>query len=117
MVKISKQIAQLCLLVGTIGFLSQPAFAVGPEPAALSTPIQLTVGYQKVGHLATVILITDDLKRLGVDLKLVEFVRYADARTALLAGSLDAASVGPADLAISLAQGSANVVGLMGVGS
>jgi sulfonate transport system substrate-binding protein len=44
-------------------------------------------------------------------------VRYADARTALLAGSLDAASVGPADLAISLAQGSNNVVGLMGVGS
>jgi sulfonate transport system substrate-binding protein len=34
-----------------------------------------------------------------------------------LAGSLDAASVGPADLAISLAQGSTNVVGLMGVGS
>ena len=34
-----------------------------------------------------------------------------------MAGSLDAASVGPADLAISLAQGSTNVVGLMGVGS
>jgi ABC-type nitrate/sulfonate/bicarbonate transport system substrate-binding protein len=34
-----------------------------------------------------------------------------------LAGSLDVASVGPADLAISLAQGSTNVVGLMGVGS
>ena len=50
-------------------------------------------------------------------MKLVEFVRYADARTALLAGSLDLASVGPADLAISLAQGSTNVVGLMGVGS
>jgi len=57
------------------------------------------------------------LKKLGVDLKLVEFARYADARTALLAGSLDAASVGPADLAISLAQGSTNIVGLMGVGS
>jgi sulfonate transport system substrate-binding protein len=57
------------------------------------------------------------LKKLGVNLKLVEFVRYADARTALLAGSLDVASVGPADLAISLAQGSTNIVGLMGVGS
>ena len=79
--------------------------------------MQLTVGYQKVGHLAPVILVADELKKLGVELKLVEFVRYADARTALLAGSLDAASVGPADLAISLAQGSGNVVGLMGVGS
>jgi sulfonate transport system substrate-binding protein len=77
----------------------------------------LTVGYQKVGHLAPMILIGDELKKLGVDLKLVEFVRYADARTALLAGSLDIASVGPADLAISLAQGSSGAIGLMGVGS
>jgi sulfonate transport system substrate-binding protein len=93
------------------------AVAVGPEPAPLSPPVELTVGYQKVGHLAPMILVADDLKKLGVNLKLVEFVRYADARTALLAGSLDVASVGPADLAISLAQGSTNVVGLMGVGS
>jgi sulfonate transport system substrate-binding protein len=98
-------------------WLPLPASAVGPEPAPLALPVELTVGYQKVGHLAPVILIANDLKKLGVDLKLVEFVRYADARTALLAGSLDAASVGPADLAISLAQGSTNVVGLMGVGS
>jgi sulfonate transport system substrate-binding protein len=105
------------LLAGVLGLLPLPAAAVGPEPAPLAPPVQLTVGYQKVGHLAPVILVADELKKLGVDLKLVEFVRYADARTALLAGSLDAASVGPADLAISLAQGSGNVVGLMGVGS
>jgi sulfonate transport system substrate-binding protein len=105
------------LLAGVLGLLPLPAGAVGPEPAPLAPPVQLTVGYQKVGHLAPVILVADELKKLGVDLKLVEFVRYADARTALLAGSLDAASVGPADLAISLAQGSGNVVGLMGVGS
>lgn len=105
------------LLAGVLGLLPLPAGAVGPEPAPLVPPVQLTVGYQKVGHLAPVILVADELKKLGVDLKLVEFVRYADARTALLAGSLDAASVGPADLAISLAQGSGNVVGLMGVGS
>ena len=48
---------------------------------------------------------------------MVEFVRYADARTALLAGSLDVASVGPADLAIALSQGSTSAIGLMGVGS
>src|ERR1700681_3279894 len=104
-------------VAGGLGLLPHPAGAVGPEPAPLSPPVQLTVGYQKVGHLAPVILIADELKKLGVDLKLVEFVRYADARTALLAASLAAASVGPADLAISLAQGSTNVVGLMGVGS
>lgn len=112
-----RKVLSLLLLVTAIGFLPHRAEAVGPEPAPLSPPVELTVGYQKVGHLAPMILISDDLKKLGVNLKLVEFVRYADARTALLAGSLDMASVGPADLAIALAQGSTNIVGLMGVGS
>jgi len=108
---------KLALAAVTAASLSAPALAVGPEPKPLSPPVTLTVGYQKVGHLAPMIMIAEDMKKLGVDLKLVEFVRYADARTALLAGSLDMASIGPADLAIALAQGSTNIVGLMGVGS
>lgn len=87
------------------------------QPSVLNPAVSLTVGYQKVGHLAPIILIAEDLKKQGVDIKLVEFVRYADARTALLSGSLDVASVGPADLAIALANGSTNMVGIMGVGS
>jgi sulfonate transport system substrate-binding protein len=116
-VRILRQVAWLLFVVAATGSLPRSAHAVGPEPAPLAQPAELTVGYVKVGHLAPIILVADELKKLGVNLKLVEFVRYADARTALLAGSLDAASVGPADLAISLAQGSTNVVGLMGVGS
>ena len=85
--------------------------------SSAQTPVTLTVGYQKVGHLAPMVQLTDDLKKAGVELKLVEFARYADARTALLAGSLDVASVGPADLAIALANGSSNMVGIMGVGA
>ncbi len=77
----------------------------------------LTVGFQKVAHLAPMILIAEDLKKAGVDVKMVEFARYADARTALLAGSLDLGSVGPADLAIALANGSTSMVGIMGIGS
>ena len=115
--RILRQVAWLLFVVAATESLPGAAHAVGPEPAPLAQPAELTVGYVKVGHLAPIILVADELKKLGVDLKLVEFVRYADARTALLAGSLDAASVGPADLAISLAQGSTNVVGLMGVGS
>ncbi len=93
--------------------VAAPALAQAP----LSPPVQLTVGYQKVGHLAPITLIEDDLKKQGVEIKLVEFARYADARTALLAGSLDIASVGPADLAIALANGSTGMVGIMGVGA
>jgi sulfonate transport system substrate-binding protein len=112
-----RTLVKLIFAAIAVGFVPLPAGAVGPQPAPLSPPVELTVGYQKVGHLAPMIMISDELAKLGINLKLVEFVRYADARTALLAGSLDIASVGPADLAIALAQGSTNVVGLMGVGS
>ena len=84
---------------------------------ARAAPVALTVGYQKVAHLAPIIDAAAALKQAGTDVSLVEFVRYADARTALLAGSLDIATVGPADLAISLANGSTSMVGLMGVGA
>ena len=93
------------------------AAAVGPRPAPLPAPVTLTVGYQKVGHLVPMVQIADELKKMNVEIKLVEFARYADARTAMLAGSLDVASVGPADLAIALSQGSKAMVGIMGVGS
>lgn len=106
-----------CAAAVVIATLPHHALAAGPEPKPLSPPAPLTIGYQKVGHLAPIVQLPDQLKKLGVEAKLVEFVRYADARTALLAGSLDVASVGPADLAIALSQGSTSVVGLMGVGS
>ncbi len=105
-------------MLGACAFLAAAAAsAVGPMPSPLAQPVTLTVGYQKVGHLAPIVLIADELKKMNIDLKLVEFVRYADARTALLANSLDIATVGPADLAIALAGGSRNMVGIMGVGS
>lgn len=104
-------------LAACAGLAAAAAFAAGPRPAPLPQPVTLTVGYQKVGHLVPMVQIGDELKKLGVELKLVEFARYADARTALLANSLDLASVGPADLAIALSQGSRSMVGIMGVGS
>jgi sulfonate transport system substrate-binding protein len=99
-----------------LGLMFTAVAMVGMSTVA-SAQTTLTVGYQKVGHLAPITLITDDLKKAGVDVKLVEFARYADARTALLAGSLDVASVGPADLAIALANGSSAMIGIMGVGA
>lgn len=99
--------------------LSAPrlAAALAPRPAALARPETLTLGYQKVGHLAPFALVEADLAPLGVTLRMVEFARYADARTALISGSLELATVGPADLAIALAQGATDIVGLTGVGS
>ena len=99
--------------------LSAPrgALALAAQPAPLPRPETLILGYQKVGHLAPFALVEADLAPLGVTLRMVEFARYADARTALISGSLDLATVGPADLAIALAQGATDIVGLTGVGS
>ena len=93
------------------------ARALAPRPARLPEPVSLTVGAAKVAHLAPMALIAEDLKSMGVELKVVDFVRYADARTALASGSLDLATVGPADIPIAISQGITSMVALMGVGS
>ncbi|OZI74608.1 ABC transporter substrate-binding protein [Bordetella genomosp. 12] len=98
------------------GFASLAA-AVGPQPAPAPQKQTLNVGYVKVGHLSPMIFIAEPLKACNVEVNPVEFVRYADARTALLSGSLDVSGIGPADLAIALAQGSEKIVGLSGVAS
>lgn len=103
------------LLLAAIGFAAGAAFAAPPAP--LAQPVTLNVGYVKVGHLASMLFVADELKKLNVEVKPVEFVRYADSRTALLGGSVDVSAVGPGDLAIAASQGSRNLVGLVGVAS
>src|SRR5690606_11958455 len=93
------------------------AYAVGPRPDPLPEKQTLTVGTVKVGHLSPLLLALDDMKQCNIEVKTAEFVRYADARTALLSGSVDVAGIGPADLAITLGQGSNRIVGLTGVAS
>ncbi|WP_341990113.1 ABC transporter substrate-binding protein [Azorhizobium sp. AG788] len=105
------------VLAGLSGLLAATVAPLGAFAQTAAAPVTLTVGYAKVAHLAPIILIADKLKSQGIELKLVEFARYADARTALQAGSLDIATVGPADIPISLANGSNSLVGIMGVGA
>ena len=106
------------LWVSLVGLMaSAVALAVGPAPAPMPQKEVLSVGFVKVGHLSPMLMIEDELKKLNIEVKRAEFVRYADARTALLSGSVDVSAVGPGDLAIVAAQGSKNLVGLTGVGS
>lgn len=86
-------------------------------PAPLPERQTLTIGAIKVGHLATLPGVAERLADLNVELRIVEFMRYADARTALATGSLDLATVGPPDLAIALSQGIDSIHGISGVGS
>lgn len=93
------------------------AHAIGPAPAPLPQKETLTVGFVKVGHLSPLFNIEEELKKFNVEVRRAEFVRYADARTALLSNSVDVSAVGPGDLAIAASQGSRNLIGLTGVAS
>jgi sulfonate transport system substrate-binding protein len=91
--------------------------AVGPAPAPLAQRETLTIGFVKVGHLSPLLNIEEELKKFNIDVKRAEFVRYADARTALMSNSVDISAVGPGDLAIAASRGSTNLIGLTGVAS
>ncbi len=93
------------------------AHAIGLAPEPLPQRTTLTIGIVKVGHLSGLLNIEEELKKFNIDVKRAEFVRYADARTALLSNSLDVTAVGPGDLAIAASQGNRNLIGLTGVAS
>ena len=61
----------------------------------------------EIGDAAAAMPCTDE-----VEVEIVEFQRFADARTALATGSLDIATIGPQDVAISLSQGITDIIGI-----
>ena len=104
-------------LTSALALTWQSAFAIGPAPAPLAQRETLSIGFVKVGHLSPMLNVEEELKKFNIEVKRSEFVRYADARTALLSNSVDVSAVGPGDLAIAASQGSKNLIGLTGVGS
>ena len=99
--------------------IAAPAFGATPlidAPAPLNPPVKLTLGAVKVPHVAPFNSIADAARPLGVEVEIVNFVRYADIRTALASGSIEVGSIGPADVPIAVSQNLRGIIGLMGVG-
>jgi sulfonate transport system substrate-binding protein len=106
----------VCALVAAI---AAPAFGATPlidAPAPLNPPVKLTLGAVKVPHVAPFNSIAEAARPLGVEVEIVNFVRYADIRTALASGSIEVGSIGPADVPIAVSQNLRGIIGLMGVG-
>jgi sulfonate transport system substrate-binding protein len=103
-------------LAAGLGFAFGPT-ALRAAPAPLAERVELTVGHAKSAHTCPIAAIPDMLRPLGVDLKFVEFFRYADARTAVGSGSLDIATTAPGDILVLLSQGVTSVKAISGVGS
>lgn len=85
-------------------------------PGALNPPVKLTIGAVKVPHVAPFMRVAELARPLGVEVEVVNFVRYADVRTALASGSIEIGSIGPADVPIAVSQNLRGIVGLFGVG-
>ncbi len=112
-----KKIASISLALSMAALAVSSAYAMAPRPDPLPEKQTLSIGNVKVGHLAPILLAEEDLKECNVNVETSEFVRYADARTAILSGSIDIAGVAPADLSIALGQGNRGIIGLTGVAS
>jgi sulfonate transport system substrate-binding protein len=114
----------LCRIAGAMLGVAALASASGPaaaqalidRPAPLAEPVKLIIGYNKVPHVSPLKLIGERMKAMNVDFQMVEFLRYADTRTALASGSIEIGTIGPADVPIAVSQGITTIVGLMGVG-
>jgi sulfonate transport system substrate-binding protein len=93
------------------------ASAFPEKPPALSKPVSIRLGLFKGAYTAAFDEVPAILAQSNLKLEIVDFVRYADARTALTTGSLDVATISVGDLIIALTQGATGVVGLTGVAS
>ena len=80
-------------------------------------PTLVRLGIINAASSATLWALPELARKYNLTFEEVTFQRYADARTALAAGDIDASTIGPQDVALALAQGVRNIVALAGVAS
>jgi sulfonate transport system substrate-binding protein len=89
-------------------------FVVGSALAQQDNP-EVRVAWFRVGHTAPFFVLPRFAEKHCLKVNLIEFKRYADARTAVASGDLDLAAVGPQDVAFAVAAGSRDVIGVAGL--
>jgi sulfonate transport system substrate-binding protein len=99
----------------TAVLLAAVTFACVGGASAQQDNAEVRVAWFRVGHTAPLYVLPRFAEKHGVKVNLIEFKRYADARTAVASGDLDLAAVGPQDVAFAVAAGSRNVIGVAGL--
>ncbi|MFG1357963.1 ABC transporter substrate-binding protein [Xanthobacter pseudotagetidis] len=95
--------------------LPHTAFALGPKPSPLEKPATITVAYGKFSFAAPLLYVPEILKEMNIEMKGVEFQRYADTRTAISSKQADIGMTGGTLLVQALAGGNEDLIALMGV--
>jgi sulfonate transport system substrate-binding protein len=106
-------IAALTLAVLPSTALAQADAVRQPLPA----PVKARLGMLNVPALSPLYLLPEYAAKYNVQVDVVMFQRFADARTALASGDLDITAFGPQDITLAVAQGAKSLVGVAGVGS
>jgi ABC-type nitrate/sulfonate/bicarbonate transport system substrate-binding protein len=79
--------------------------------------VKITQGLLNVPALSPLWLLPDEAKKHGIEIEMVMFQRFADARTALASGDIQITAFGPQDISLALGAGAKSLVGVAGVGS
>jgi sulfonate transport system substrate-binding protein len=96
-----------------------PAVVLAQDPlrAPLPAPVKVKQGMLNVPALSPLYLLPEYAKKYNIDIEMVMFQRFADARTALASGDIQLTAFGPQDISLGLGQGTKTMVGVAGVGS
>ncbi len=92
------------------------AVALAAAPA-LAQSVKVKQGMLNVPALSPLWLLPDEAKKHGIEIEMVMFQRFADARTALASGDIQLTAFGPQDISLALGAGAKSLVGVAGVGS
>ena len=73
------------------------AVALAASPA-LAQSVKIKQGMLNVPALSPLYLLPDEAKKQGIEIEMVMFQRFADARTALASGDIQITAFGPQDI-------------------
>jgi ABC-type nitrate/sulfonate/bicarbonate transport system substrate-binding protein len=91
------------------------AAAIAAAPAFAQ--VKVKQGMLNVPALSPLYLLPEEAKKHGIDIEMVMFQRFADARTALASGDIQITAFGPQDISLALGAGAKSMMGVAGVGS
>jgi sulfonate transport system substrate-binding protein len=107
MASFASKIALMMLCVAS----AVPAASAEEQKAA--APVR--IGVLNLAPIAPLLAISEYAAKQGIQVEQVQFQRFADARTALAAGQIDFAPLGPQDISLALSQGITSLVGVAGI--
>jgi len=106
-----------CLLAAALAAPLAAFSQSDPLRAPLPAPVKVKQGMLNVPALSPLWLLPEEAAKYNIQVEIVMFQRFADARTALASGDIQLTAFGPQDISLAVGQGAKSLVGVAGVGS